>query len=193
MNRVCVFCGSSPGARPGYRAAAERFGTLLAKRGIGLVYGGASVGLMGAVADAALAAGGEVVGVLPRALARKELSHGRLTELRLVDSMHERKAQMADLSDGFVALPGGVGTLEELFEILTWAQLGLHAKPCALLDTDGYFAALLAFLDHAVDERFVRPEHRAMLLVDESPERLLDAMARYRAPRVDKWLDRSET
>lgn len=193
MKRVCVFCGSSPGARPAYRAAAEAFGTLLAARGIGLVYGGASVGLMGAVADAALAAGGEVVGVLPRALATKELSHGRLTELRLVDSMHERKAQMADLSDGFVALPGGVGTFEELFEILTWAQLGLHEKPCALLDVDGYFASLLAFLDHAVDERFVRPQHRAMLLVDDAPERLLDAMTRYRAPRVEKWLDRSET
>ncbi len=193
MKRVCVFCGSSPGARPAYRAAAETFGALLATRGIGLVYGGASVGLMGAVADAALAAGGEVVGVLPRALATKELSHGRLTELRLVESMHERKAQMADLSDGFVALPGGVGTLEELFEILTWAQLGLHAKPCALLDADGYFAQLLAFLDHAVDERFVRPQHRAMLLVDDAPERLLDAMVRYRAPHVEKWLDRGET
>lgn len=193
MKRVCVFCGSSPGARPAYRAAAERVGALLAKRGIGLVYGGASVGLMGAVADAALAAGGEVIGVLPRALATKELSHERLTELRLVDSMHERKAQMADLSDGFVALPGGVGTLEELFEMLTWAQLGLHAKPCALLDADGYFASLLAFLDHAVVERFVRPPHRAMLLVDDAPERLLDAMARYRAPRVEKWIDRSET
>ncbi len=193
MKRVCVFCGSSPGARPAYRATAERFGALLATRGIGLVYGGASVGLMGAVADAALAAGGDVVGVLPRALATKELSHGDLTELRLVDSMHERKAQMAELSDGFVALPGGVGTLEELFEILTWAQLGLHAKPCALLDADGYFASLLAFLDHAVAERFVRPQHRAMLLVDDAPERLLDAMLRYRAPHVEKWLDRSET
>ena len=193
MKRVCVFCGSSPGLRPAYRTAAESFGALLAERGIGLVYGGASVGLMGAVADAALAAGGEVIGVLPRALATKELAHERLTELRLVDSMHERKAQMADLSDGFVALPGGVGTLEELFEMLTWAQLGLHAKPCALLETDGYFASLLAFLDHAVDERFVRPPHRALLLVDDAPERLLDAMARYRAPRVEKWIDRSET
>jgi uncharacterized protein (TIGR00730 family) len=193
VKRLCIFCGSSPGARPAYRAAAEGLGTLLAQRGIGLVYGGASVGLMGAVADAALAAGGEVVGVLPRSLARKELAHERLTELRLVDSMHERKAQMAELSDGFVALPGGVGTLEELFEILTWAQLGLHAKPCALLDTAGYFEPLLAVLDRAVDERFLRPPHRAMLLVDEAPERLLDAMVRYRPPRVEKWIDRSET
>jgi uncharacterized protein (TIGR00730 family) len=193
VTRVCVFCGSSPGARPAYRAAAEALGQALAKRGIGLVYGGASVGLMGAVADAALAAGGEVIGVLPRALATRELCHERLTELRLVDSMHERKAQMGDLADGFLALPGGVGTLEELFEILTWAQLGLHAKPCAVLEVGGYFAPLLAFLDRAVAERFVRPEHRAMLLVGDEPEPLLDAMATYRAPRTEKWIDRSET
>jgi uncharacterized protein (TIGR00730 family) len=193
MKRVCVFCGSSPGARASYRDAAVRLGAAIAERGLGLVYGGAHVGLMGVVADAALAARGEVIGVLPRALEARELAHRGLSELHVVASMHERKARMAELSDCFIALPGGVGTLEETFEAWTWTQLGLHAKPCALLDVDGYYAPLQAFLDRAVTERFVRSEHRAMLLVDDDPERLLDALARWRAPVVEKWLDRDET
>ena len=193
MKRVCVFCGSSPGARASYRDAAVRLGAAIARRGLGLVYGGAHVGLMGVVADAALAARGEVVGVLPRALEARELAHRGLSELHVVESMHERKALMAELSDCFIALPGGVGTLEETFEAWTWTQLGLHAKPCALLDVDGYYAPLQTFLDGAVTERFVRSEHRAMLLVDDDPERLLDALERWRAPVVEKWLDRGET
>ena len=190
MKRICVFCGSSPGASPAYAAAAAQLGTTLAKRGLGLVYGGASVGLMGVLADAALEAGGSVVGVIPAGLAHKEIAHEGLTALRIVGSMHERKAVMAELSDGFVALPGGMGTLEEFFEILTWAQLGLHAKPCGLLNVGGYFTPLLAFLDRAVEERFVKPVHRALIHVDDTPERLLDAFARWRAPVVEKWLDR---
>jgi uncharacterized protein (TIGR00730 family) len=193
MKSVCVFCGSSPGARPSYRAAAERLATAIAERGLDLVYGGASVGLMGALADAALAAGGRVVGVLPRALDRKEIAHAGLSELRVVDSMHERKAQMAERSDAFVALPGGIGTLEEWFEVLTWSQLGFHVKPCGLLDVDGYFAPLLALLDRAVHERFVTPAHRSMIVVEDDAERLLDALERWRAPAAEKWLDRDET
>ena len=193
MKRVCVFCGSSPGARPGYRAAAEALGAAVARRGLGLVYGGAHVGLMGVVADAALAAGGEVLGVLPRALEAKELAHRGLSALYVVESMHERKALMAELSDAFVALPGGIGTLEETFEAWTWTQLGLHEKPCALLDVDGYYASLQEFLERAVADRFVRPEHRAMLLVENDAERLLDALAGWRAPSVEKWLDRRDT
>lgn len=193
MKRVCVFCGSSPGARPGYRAAAEALGAAVAKRGLGLVYGGAHVGLMGVVADAALAHGGEVIGVLPRALEAKELAHRNLTTLYVVESMHERKALMAELSDCFVALPGGIGTLEETFEAWTWTQLGLHEKPCALLDVEGYYASLQQFLDRAVADRFVRAEHRSMLLVESDAERLLDALAGWRAPIVEKWLDQGET
>lgn len=193
MKSVCVFCGSSPGARPSYRAAAEALAVAIAKRGLDLVYGGASVGLMGALADAALAAGGRVVGVLPRALDRKEIAHAGLSELRVVDSMHERKAQMAERADAFVALPGGIGTLEEWFEVLTWSQLGFHAKPCGLLDVDGYFAPLLGMLDRAVHERFVTPEHRAMIVVANDADRLLEALERWRAPAAEKWLDRDET
>lgn len=193
MKSVCVFCGSSPGARASYRVAAERLATAIAKRGLDLVYGGASVGLMGALADAALAAGGRVVGVLPRALDRKEIAHVGLTELHVVDSMHERKARMAERADAFIALPGGIGTLEEWFEVLTWSQLGFHAKPCGLLDVDGYFAPLLALLDRAVHERFVTPEHRSMIVVEDDVERLLGALARWRAPAGEKWIDRDET
>ena len=193
MNRVCVFCGSSPGARPGYRAAAEALGAAIAKRGLGLVYGGAHVGLMGVVADAALAQRGEVIGVLPRALEAKELAHRDLSALYVVESMHERKALMAELSDAFIALPGGIGTLEETFEAWTWTQLGLHEKPCALFDVEGYYASLQQFLDHAVAERFVRSEHRSMLLVEDDPERLLDALSGWRAPIVEKWLERGDT
>lgn len=190
MKRVCVFCGSSPGADPRYAEAADAVGRTLAGRGIGLVYGGGNVGLMGRVADAALDAGGEVIGVIPNALVSKEVAHARLTRLDVVGSMHERKARMAELSDAFVALPGGVGTLEELFEILTWSQLGLHAKPCGLLDVGGYFRPLLTFLDHAVTERFVKPKHRALLLAGESIDDLLERFATWRAPQLDKWIDR---
>ena len=193
MQRVCVFCGSSPGANPRYLTTAHRLGIVLAQRGIGLVYGGGCVGLMGVLADAVLAEGGEVIGVIPQSLVDLEVAHVGLPDLRVVSSMHERKALMADLSDGFIALPGGLGTLEELSEILTWAQLGFHAKPCGLLDVRGYFRHLLAFLDHALAERFIRPAHRAMLLEDEDPEALLDAMRAYEPPRREKWIDRDET
>ena len=194
VRRVCVFCGSATGARPAYRRAAARLGVGLARRGVGLVFGGGSVGLMGVVADAALAAGGEVTGVIPRRLARKEVAHAGLTRLRVVPSMHARKAAMADLADAFVAMPGGLGTLEELSEVLTWAQLGLHAKPCALLDVAGYWRPLVRLLDHAVEERFVRPEHRRLLLVERSPGRLLDRLGRWRPPpRRRRWIDRRGT
>lgn len=193
MKRICVFCGSSPGAQPDYQSAAQRLGALLAERGLGLVYGGGRVGLMGAVADAALAAGGEVTGVIPFSLAQKEVAHTGLTDLRIVDSMHDRKAQMAALSDGFMALPGGFGTLEELFEVVTWAQIGIHTKPCGLLNVNRYFDPLLAFIDHALAEKFVRPEHRSLLLTETDPTRLLERMAVYRSPIVDKWMDREQT
>jgi uncharacterized protein (TIGR00730 family) len=193
MRRVCVFCGSSPGAGAGYADAAGRLGRALAGAGIGLVYGGAHVGLMGILADAVLAAGGHVTGVIPRSLVDREIAHRGLSELRVVGSMHERKALMAELAGGFIALPGGMGTMEELFEVLTWAQLGMHEKPCGLLDAAGYFSRLLGFLDHMVAERFLRPEYRAMLLVDDDPARLLAAFDRYRPPAVAKWIDRAET
>ncbi len=193
MKRVCVFTGSSPGAQRAYAAAAEQLGRTLAERGLELVYGGARVGLMGVLADAALAAGGRVVGVLPEALVSKEVAHPGLTELHVVASMHERKALMAERADAFVALPGGLGTLEELAEVLTWAQLGLHAKPCGLLDVAGYYAGLLAFLDHAVAERFVHEEHRALLVAGEAPGPLLDRLAAWRAPALEKWLDRESS
>ena len=190
VRRICVFCGSSPGARPEFGAAAEQLGHALAGAGIGLVYGGASVGLMGRLADSALAAGGEVIGVIPRALVDQEVAHHGLADLRVVGSMHERKALMADLADGFIALPGGMGTLDELFEILTWAQLGLHHRPIGLLDVAGYFAPLLAFLDGAVAARFLAPPHRAMLLVERDPEALLAAFRAYQPPPPFKWVDR---
>lgn len=193
MNRVCVYCGSNPGASPAYVAAAHALGRELARRGLGLVYGGASVGVMGAVADAVLAEGGTVTGVIPHFFAVKEVAHPGLDELLVVDSMHERKARMADLSDGFIALPGGWGTLEEIFEVLTWAQLGLHAKPCGLLNVDGYFDDLDRFLERAVVEAFVRPEYRPMIMLDDAADRLLDRFAAYRAPRVRKWIRPEET
>lgn len=188
--RVCVFCGSSPGATPAFAEQAARLGRVLAAHRLGLVYGGASVGLMGTLADATLAAGGEVVGVIPRSLVDMEVAHEGLQELRIVSSMHERKAVMADLADAFVALPGGLGTLDELAEILTWAQLGLHTKPTGLLDVEGYFAPLLAFLDGAVRSRFLHPQHRAMLLVDDDAERLVTAFHTYQPPPPFKWVDR---
>lgn len=192
MKNICVFAGSSSGARGEYAAAARDLGRVLAERNAGLVYGGARVGLMGALADEALRCGGRVIGVMPEALVAKEVAHAGLTELRVVTSMHERKAMMSDLSDGFVALPGGMGTLDEFFEILTWAQLGLHAKPCGLLNIGGYFDRLLAFIQHSVDERFVRPEHGSMVLVSDSAAALLDRMASYQPPVVQKWIERSE-
>jgi uncharacterized protein (TIGR00730 family) len=193
MKRVCVFAGSSLGLRPSYRRAAEELGRTIAKRGMDVVFGGGRVGLMGALADAALGAGGQVIGVIPAALEAKELGHTGLTELRVVTSMHERKATMADLSDGFVALPGGWGTLDELFEILTWGQLGLHAKPCGVLNVDGYFDRLLSFMQHLVDERFVRPENAAMVSVATAPDALLNLMAACTPAPAEKWIDREAT
>ncbi len=188
--RLCVFSGSSSGRLPSYTAAAEGLGSAFAARGIGLVYGGASVGLMGSLADAVLAGGGEVIGVMPRALHEREIGHAGLDDLRVVGSMHERKALMAELSDGFIALPGGAGTLEELFEVWTWAQLGHHRKPCALYNVDGYYDGLAAFLDHIVDERFLKPVHRDMLIVERELDALLAAIDDYDAPIVDKWIKR---
>jgi uncharacterized protein (TIGR00730 family) len=194
VRRLCVFCGSSPGARPAYGEAAEEFGRILVAEGIGVVYGGGKVGLMGRLADAVLAEGGEVIGVLPQALVAKEIGHPGVDDLRVVGSMHERKALMADLSDGFVALPGGLGTVEELFEVYTWSQLGLHRKPCALLDVDGYYEGLASFLTHAVEERFLREDHRAMLIVDHEPRALVDRLRRFEPGAiVPKWIDRGET
>ena len=193
MIRVCVFAGSSLGALPGFATAARALAAALLSRRMSLVYGGARIGLMGVLADAVLEGGGQVVGVIPEHLAVKEVAHRGLTDLRVVGSMHERKMLMADLSDGVVALPGGLGTLEELFEMLTWAQLGLHARPCGLLEVEGYFDKLLGFLDEAVTRRFIRPEHRALLLADGDPGRLLDRMAAYRPPETEKWLDRATT
>jgi uncharacterized protein (TIGR00730 family) len=190
---VCVFCGSNGGADPAYVAAAEAVGDGLARRGIRLVYGGGGVGLMGALADAARAAGGEVVGVMPQQLIDREIGHTGIDDLRVVDSMHERKALMVELADAFVALPGGIGTLEELFEVYTWAQLGIHAKPLALLDVAGYYEPLAAFLDHAVAQRFLRAETRAMLAIADSIDGVLETFDRWRPPAMHKWIDLDET
>lgn len=189
---VCVFCGSNFGRQDAYRQAAAAFGTMIARRGLRLVYGGADVGLMGVVADAALAAGGEAIGVIPQALVEKEIAHSGLTRLEVVASMHERKARMAELSDAFVALPGGPGTLEEIFEVWTWGQLGFHEKPVGFLNVGGYYGALAAFFDHAVGEAFLQAPHRNMLLVREDGAEMLDAMAAYAAPAVEKWVGRAE-
>lgn len=189
MTRVCVFAGSNAGARPIYRTAAEDLGRRLAGLGIGLVYGGARVGLMGAMADAALSAGGEVIGVIPSALVAKEVAHTQLTELRVVASMHERKAAMADLADAFVAMPGGWGTWEEFLEVLTWGQLGLHRKACGLLNTAGYFDPLLALIAHSVSEGFVRVEYQAMIRVSDDPSALLAGLASYEPPAIEKWIE----
>jgi len=187
VESVCVFCGSSPGARSSYGALARDLGTALAARGVRLVYGGASVGLMASVADAALAAGGTVIGVVPERMADIEITHQGLTELRVTGSMHQRKAVMAELSDGFVALPGGFGTLDELTEMVTWAQLGIQEKPCGLLDVDGFFASLLAFFDHCVAEGFVTAPHRALLTTRSDPAELLDALERWEPTAASKW------
>jgi uncharacterized protein (TIGR00730 family) len=194
MERICVFCGSSPGARPAYAEAAAELGRLLVADGVGLVYGGGHVGLMGVLADSVLAEGGEAVGVIPQALVDREIGHTGLTELRVVGSMHERKALMAELADAFVALPGGLGTLEELFEVYTWSQLGLHRKPCALLDVDGYYSGITDFLAHAVRERFLSEEHRALLVVERDPRALLERLREFEPAAVQpKWIDREET
>ena len=189
MNRVCVFCGASSGRRPAYAEAARSFGALLAARGIGLVYGGGRVGLMGAVADGALAGGGEVIGVIPQALVDRELAHQALSTLHVVTSLHERKALMADLSDAFVALPGGFGTLDELMEQLTWAQLGIHAKPVGLLDVDGYWAPLAALARHLTEEGFVRESDLGAIAIGDDGALLLDRLARIAdaEPRRAKW------
>ena len=190
--RICVFCGSSPGVDPIYVETAVKLGHLLAHQGIGLVYGGASIGVMGAVANAALEAGGEVIGVMPKHLIDKEVGHSNLTELYVTRNMHERKMRMADLSDGFIALPGGMGTLEEVFEILTWGQLGIHEKPCGFVNVNGYYDKLLQFLDHSVEQGFLRPQHRAIALVDESAEGLLMKLLGYDAPKIYKWIDKED-
>lgn len=193
MKRICVFCGSNAGNNPVYRAEAEKLGRLLAARGIELVYGAGNIGLMGAVADACLEAGGTVIGVIPEALMGKEVAgrpvdHRTLTRIEVVDSMHTRKARMAELSDGFIALPGGFGTFEEFCEILTWGQLGFHVKPMGLLNVNGFYDPLLKLFDHAVNEGFLRAQNRAMALADTEIERLLDTMADYRPEPVSKWL-----
>ena len=188
MQRICVYCGSSLGRRPLYAENARRLAQALVERGLGLVYGGASVGVMGVLADAVLAAGGEVVGIIPRGLVAKEVGHSGLSDLRVVDSMHERKALMADRSDAFIALPGGIGTFEELCEIMTWSQLGIHAKPVGLLNVESFFDPFLRMLDHAVDEGFLKPPHRETLLVSTSPAELLNACAAYNPPPVRRWM-----
>jgi uncharacterized protein (TIGR00730 family) len=193
VRRLCVFCGSSTGSRGLYADAAARFGTALAAGGLGLVYGGGHIGLMGVLADAVLAGGGEVIGIIPRAMVARELAHARLTELHIVDTMHQRKALMADLADGFAALPGGYGTADELFEILTWGQLGLHAKPIGLLNVGGFFDLLLAWLNRTVADGFLRSEHRALLRVAPDCQELLQALLRHQPPAsVPKWIEAEE-
>jgi uncharacterized protein (TIGR00730 family) len=193
MKRVCVYCGSSPGSQPDYAEAAKNLAHALVKRQIDLVYGGASVGVMGVLANTVLAEGGHVIGIIPQGLVDKEVAHTGLSDLRVVKSMHERKTLMSELSDGFIALPGGLGTLEELLEVLTWAQLGLHQKPCGLLNIRDYYRSLIDFLDHAVSEKFLEEVYRTMLLVEKQPERLLERFECYQAPAVARWVDRTNT
>ena len=193
MNRICVFCGSNEGSKPAYVEAARRVGSALARRGIELVYGGGGSGLMGIVANTVLAEGGRVTGIIPHGLMVREVAHRGVSEMRVVDSMHERKALMASLSDAFVSLPGGMGTIEETCEMLTWAQLGIHAKPCAVLNVDGYFDGMLSFFDHAVREGFIRSEHRALLVEERDPETLLDLLTVYEPPRLERWISREES
>ena len=193
MKAVCVFCGSNTGVLPEYRLAAEMLAREIVAQDLTLVYGGGKVGLMGVIGDTAMAAGGRVIGVTPRRLVEKEVAHAGLTELHVVESMHERKAMMAELSDAFIALPGGVGTFEEFFEVLTWSQLGFHAKPCGLLNVAGYYDQLLRFLDHSVEQGFIRREHRGIVLTDTEPARLLDQLDTFRMPAVTKWIDRASS
>lgn len=192
LRHICVYAGASSGADERFRDAAGDLARAIVGRGLGIVYGGGNIGLMGALADAAVAAGGEVVGVIPRALLEKEVAHSGLTDLWVVDSMHERKARMADLARAFIALPGGIGTLEELIEVFTWTQLGLHEKPVAVLNVAGYWDGLLSLLDDAVTQRFLRPEHRALLLEGTDPEALLSALESWRLPAIEKWIDRDD-
>jgi uncharacterized protein (TIGR00730 family) len=187
IRRICVFTGSSSGVRPEYAEAALSLGRLLADRGLGLVYGGASVGLMATVANAVLQHGGHVTGVIPEALVARDVAHTGLSDLRVVTSMHERKALMVEMSSGFIAMPGGLGTLDELFEILTWAQLGIHQKPCGLLNIAGYYDHMVSFLDHAVEQQFVKGAHRSMLQIADNAEALLARFDGYRAPTDEKW------
>jgi uncharacterized protein (TIGR00730 family) len=194
LERICVFCGASPGARPEYAQAAGELARVLVADGIGVVYGGGGVGLMGALADAVIAEGGEIIGVIPRPLVDREIAHRDVRDMRVVGSMHERKALMAELADAFVALPGGLGTLEELFEVYTWAQLGLHRKPCALLNVAGYYDGVAEFLAHAVRERFLREEHREMLMVEPGPQVLIERLREFEPDAaLPKWIDRDET
>jgi uncharacterized protein (TIGR00730 family) len=190
---LCVYAGSNPGSDPAFADAARGFAAELSRRGIGLVYGGGKVGLMGVLADTVLEAGGEAIGVMPQALIDREIGHPGLTKLEVVDSMHERKARMAELADAFVAVPGGIGTLEELIEVYTWSQLGIHQKACGVLNVNGYYDHLAAFLDHAVAAGFLRPQHRAVLSVADEPAELLDRLAAYQPPAVGKWLELEET
>ena len=192
MEKICVYCGSSPGKNPAYSHAAKSLAKAMCERGIGLVYGGAAIGVMGAIADAVLEAGGEAIGIIPKSLAVKEVAHDNLSELHVVASMHERKAMMAELADGFIALPGGWGTLEEIFEILTWAQLGFHHKPCGLLNIEGYYDGLIDFLDNSFEQQFVNELCRPMLMTAHDPVALLDQFATYRAPKVRKWVGEDE-
>lgn len=193
MKSICVFCGSNFGTKPAYVTTAKRTGQAMVERGLALVYGGGKVGLMGALADAVLEQGGTVIGVMPRALVEKEIAHHGLTQLHVVGSMHERKALMADLADGFIALPGGFGTFEEFCEILTWAQLGYHRKPCGLLNVENFYDPLLNLFNHSANEGFIRAEHRSMVLVERNPARLLRLFENYEPPALPKWVERDET
>ncbi|MDA3934412.1 MAG: TIGR00730 family Rossman fold protein [Gammaproteobacteria bacterium] len=193
INNICVYCGSNVGSKPAYAEAAIELGQEMVRRNIGLVYGGSSLGIMGTLANSVLQAGGRAIGVIPKALATREIAHHGLSELIVVSSMHERKAKMASLSGGFIALPGGLGTAEELFEILTWAQLGLHHNPCGIINVDGYYDHLISYIDHAVEQRFVKLIHRQMLLSASAADELLDKFFDYQAPLVAKWINRSES
>ncbi len=193
MRSICVFCGSSSGQDPAYADAARSLGSTLAEAGITLVYGGGHVGLMGVVANAAIDAGGEAIGVIPKSLLEREIAHNGLTDLHVVGSMHERKAMMSDISEGFIALPGGTGTLEEFFEVLTWAQLGEHDKPCGLLNVAGYYDPLLSLFDHMVDRGFLSETNRSIVLVETEPTALLGRFEEYSPPQTPKWIDKSET
>lgn len=193
MDRVCVYCGSNPGRNPAYVEAAESFGRELVDRDLGLVFGGGGVGMMGAIAESAFEAGGEVIGVIPETLERRERPSAEVTELHVVDSMHARKRKMVELADGFAALPGGLGTLEEIFEVLTWAQLGIHRDPCGFLNADGYYSNVVGFLNLATDEGFVDETHRSMVHVADDPATLLDEFDSYEPPPVRRWLDEDDT
>jgi len=193
LTSLCIYCGSGSGRIDAYAAAARALAQAMVERGVRLVYGGASVGIMGTVADEVLRLGGKVVGVIPEAMMRKELAHAGLTELHVTPTMHARKTLMAELADGFVALPGGIGTMEEIFEIWTWGQLGFHRKPCGLLNAAGYYDSLIAFLDHATREQFVRPDQRRMLVVESEPSALLDRLMTYNPPELPKWMGPGET